>query len=80
MTGGQPHEGALTVDMIARQVSAEGVETIRLVTDEHLGSIDQDIGGIASLRELCGFNDSGAGVVATQYQNRVHLLRSIFFD
>ncbi|MDB5591081.1 indolepyruvate ferredoxin oxidoreductase family protein [Enterovirga sp.] len=34
MTGGQPHEGALTVDMIARQVSAEGVEVIRLVTDE----------------------------------------------
>ncbi|MDB5513242.1 MAG: indolepyruvate ferredoxin oxidoreductase family protein, partial [Enterovirga sp.] len=34
MTGGQPHEGALTVDMIARQVRAEGIETIRLVTDE----------------------------------------------
>jgi indolepyruvate ferredoxin oxidoreductase len=34
MTGGQPHEGSLTVDMIARQVRAEGVETIRLVTDE----------------------------------------------
>ncbi len=34
MTGGQPHEGSLTVDMIARQVSAEGVETVRLVTDE----------------------------------------------
>ncbi len=34
MTGGQPHEGSLTVDMIARQVAAEGVQTIRLVTDE----------------------------------------------
>ncbi|MBV9078085.1 MAG: indolepyruvate ferredoxin oxidoreductase family protein, partial [Methylobacteriaceae bacterium] len=34
MTGGQPHEGALTVDMIARQVKAEGVERIALVTDE----------------------------------------------
>ena len=34
MTGGQPHEGALTVDMIARQVSAEGIDVIRLVTDE----------------------------------------------
>ncbi len=34
MTGGQPHEGSLTVDMIARQVRAEGIDTIRLVTDE----------------------------------------------
>ena len=34
MTGGQPHEGAITVDMIARQVRAEGVERIALVTDE----------------------------------------------
>ena len=34
MTGGQPHEGELTVDMIARQVRAEGVERIALVTDE----------------------------------------------
>ncbi|WP_084327739.1 indolepyruvate ferredoxin oxidoreductase family protein [Salinarimonas rosea] len=34
MTGGQPHEGNLTVDMIARQVRAEGVERIALVTDE----------------------------------------------
>ena len=34
MTGGQPHEGGLTVDQIARQVAAEGVATIRLVTDE----------------------------------------------
>ena len=34
MTGGQPHEGSLTVDMIARQVAAEGVQSIRLVTDE----------------------------------------------
>lgn len=34
MTGGQKHEGGLTVDMIARQVRAEGVERIALVTDE----------------------------------------------
>ncbi len=34
MTGGQHHEGGLTVDMIARQVRAEGVERIALVTDE----------------------------------------------
>jgi indolepyruvate ferredoxin oxidoreductase len=34
MTGGQPHEGNLTVDMIASQVRAEGVERIAVVTDE----------------------------------------------
>ena len=34
MTGGQPHEGGLTVDAIARQVRAEGVERIAVVTDE----------------------------------------------
>ena len=34
MTGGQTHEGGLTVDMIARQVREEGVERIALVTDE----------------------------------------------
>ncbi|QFU15401.1 indolepyruvate ferredoxin oxidoreductase family protein [Microvirga thermotolerans] len=34
MTGGQKHEGGLTVDMIARQVREEGVERIALVTDE----------------------------------------------
>lgn len=34
MTGGQPHEGNLTVDMIARQVRAEGVTRIAVVTDE----------------------------------------------
>jgi indolepyruvate ferredoxin oxidoreductase len=34
MTGGQTHEGGLSVDMIARQVAAEGVERIALVTDE----------------------------------------------
>ncbi|MBN9269208.1 MAG: indolepyruvate ferredoxin oxidoreductase family protein, partial [Mesorhizobium sp.] len=34
MTGGQPHEGGLTVDMIARQIRAEGVERIAVVTDE----------------------------------------------
>jgi indolepyruvate ferredoxin oxidoreductase len=34
MTGGQPHEGGLSIDAIARQVRAEGVERIALVTDE----------------------------------------------
>jgi indolepyruvate ferredoxin oxidoreductase len=34
MTGGQPHEGNLSVDAIARQVRAEGVERIAVVTDE----------------------------------------------
>lgn len=34
MTGGQTHEGGLTVDEIARQVRAEGVERIALVSDE----------------------------------------------
>ncbi|MBF9234742.1 indolepyruvate ferredoxin oxidoreductase family protein [Microvirga alba] len=34
MTGGQPHEGGLKVDMIARQVREEGVERIALVSDE----------------------------------------------
>src|SRR5690606_20959321 len=34
MTGGQPHEGDLTVDAIARQIRAEGVERIAVVTDE----------------------------------------------
>jgi indolepyruvate ferredoxin oxidoreductase len=34
MTGGQKHEGDLTVDKIARQVREEGVERVALVTDE----------------------------------------------
>ena len=34
MTGGQSHEGGLTVDAIARQVRAEGVERIALVSDD----------------------------------------------
>ncbi len=34
MTGGQPHEGGLTVDMIARQVEAEGVRRIAVVSDD----------------------------------------------
>ena len=34
MTGGQPHEGQLTVEMIARQVRAEGVERIAIVSDD----------------------------------------------
>jgi indolepyruvate ferredoxin oxidoreductase len=34
MTGGQRHEGGLTVDMIARQVAAEGAKQVVVVTDE----------------------------------------------
>jgi indolepyruvate ferredoxin oxidoreductase len=34
MTGGQHHEGGLTVAMVARQVAAEGVKQIAIVTDE----------------------------------------------
>ncbi len=34
MTGGQRHDGGLTVDAVARQVRAEGVQRIALVTDE----------------------------------------------
>ena len=34
MTGGQQHEGALTVPQIAQQVAAEGVKRIAVVTDE----------------------------------------------
>ncbi|MDQ2634543.1 MAG: indolepyruvate ferredoxin oxidoreductase family protein, partial [Pseudomonadota bacterium] len=34
MTGGQPHEGGLTADMIARQVHAEGVGRLAVVSDE----------------------------------------------
>ncbi len=34
MTGGQAHEGGLTADAIARQVRAEGVKRIAVVSDE----------------------------------------------
>ncbi|MFG1236385.1 indolepyruvate ferredoxin oxidoreductase family protein [Xanthobacter autotrophicus DSM 597] len=34
MTGGQTHDGNLTVPVIARQVAAEGVERVVVVTDE----------------------------------------------
>ncbi len=34
MTGGQPVDGALTVPMVTRQVAAEGVRRIAIVTDE----------------------------------------------
>ena len=34
MTGGQPHDGPLNVPMIARQVSAEGVSRIAIVSDD----------------------------------------------
>ena len=34
MTGGQPHDGPLTVPMITHQLRGEGIETIVVVTDE----------------------------------------------
>jgi indolepyruvate ferredoxin oxidoreductase len=34
MTGGQGHDGGLTVDRIARQVAADGVAAIALITDD----------------------------------------------
>ncbi|MBI1622464.1 indolepyruvate ferredoxin oxidoreductase family protein [Aquamicrobium zhengzhouense] len=34
MTGGQPHEGNLTLEMMAAQIRAEGVERIAVVSDE----------------------------------------------
>lgn len=34
MTGGQPHEGSLSVDEIARQVAAEGAKRVVVVSDE----------------------------------------------
>ena len=34
MTGGQPYDGKLTIDMMARQVAAEGVEKVVIVTDQ----------------------------------------------
>ena len=34
MTGGQPVDGSLTVPMVTRQVAAEGVKRIAIVTDE----------------------------------------------
>jgi indolepyruvate ferredoxin oxidoreductase len=34
MTGGQPYDGKLTVDMMARQVAAEGVQKVVIVTDQ----------------------------------------------
>src|SRR4029453_5053660 len=39
MTGGQPVDGALSVDAIARQVDAEGVRKIVVVSDD-IGKYD----------------------------------------
>ncbi|MCX7319019.1 MAG: indolepyruvate ferredoxin oxidoreductase family protein, partial [Hyphomicrobiales bacterium] len=46
MTGGQPLEGALTSDAIVRQVLAEGVERVVVVTDD-LERTSIDIAGVA---------------------------------
>ncbi|MEM7407703.1 MAG: indolepyruvate ferredoxin oxidoreductase family protein [Pseudomonadota bacterium] len=56
MTGGQPVEGSPTVDRIARQVAAEGVEAIAIVSDEpekyHRGFKFPDGAGIHHRTEL----------------------------
>ena len=56
MTGGQPHDGPLDPTAISRQVCAEGVETVRLVTDEpeKYGSVSKFAPGtrIAHRRDL----------------------------
>ncbi|MGB3387483.1 MAG: indolepyruvate ferredoxin oxidoreductase family protein [Pseudaminobacter sp.] len=57
MTGGQPHEGNLTVDMIARQVRAEGVERIAVVTDEpgkYAGRVEFPAGATIHHRDELG--------------------------
>jgi indolepyruvate ferredoxin oxidoreductase len=54
MTGGQPHEGSLTVDMIAAQMRAEGVERIAIVTDEpekYAGKVSFPTGATISHRD-----------------------------
>jgi indolepyruvate ferredoxin oxidoreductase len=54
MTGGQPHEGSLTVDMIAAQIRAEGVERIAIVTDEpekYAGKVSFPSGATISHRD-----------------------------
>lgn len=54
MTGGQPHEGGLTVDMIANQVRAEGVERVAIVTDEpekYAGRVSFPTGATISHRD-----------------------------
>jgi indolepyruvate ferredoxin oxidoreductase len=54
MTGGQRHEGGLTVDMIARQVAAEDVQQIVVVSDEpfkYAPSIEWPLGTTIRPRE-----------------------------
>ena len=54
MTGGQPHEGGLSMDAIARQVRAEGVERIAIVTDEpdkYSGKADFPVGATIDHRD-----------------------------
>ena len=46
MTGGQTHDGALSVEAICRQMKAEGVQRIVVVSDEpdrHRGLLEPDI-------------------------------------
>ncbi len=57
MTGGQRHDGALTPQSIARQVRAEGVQKIVVVTDEPdkypAGAFDADV----AIRGRAGLDD-----------------------
>jgi indolepyruvate ferredoxin oxidoreductase len=56
MTGGQQVEGQLTVDQVARQIAAEGVEHIAIITDEpnkyHRGYRFPDGAGVHDRAEL----------------------------
>ncbi|MDW6024990.1 indolepyruvate ferredoxin oxidoreductase family protein [Mesorhizobium sp. BAC0120] len=54
MTGGQPLEGNLTVDMIARQLRAEGVERIAIVSDDpekYKGAVEFPVGSTVHHRD-----------------------------
>jgi indolepyruvate ferredoxin oxidoreductase len=74
MTGGQPIDGTLTIDMMARQVAAEGVQKIVIVTDEpdkYPDNVDWPRGlTIHHRRDLIGVQDELAqitGVTALIY-------------
>ncbi|MFV0409307.1 MAG: indolepyruvate ferredoxin oxidoreductase family protein [Paracoccus sp. (in: a-proteobacteria)] len=49
MTGGQPHDGEITPEQMVRQIKAEGVERIALVTDEPGRYAGKDLGEGVSL-------------------------------
>jgi len=53
MTGGQPHDGPLTPQIISKQVAAEGVKRIAVVTDDP-AQYGDSLGGFAP---FCTFHD-----------------------